>query len=154
MKVAVVYYSMSGNTKKVAEAMANELGTEAESIKDEPELEGVDLLFIGSGCYGGKLRGEMLKFLEDLKDIKRAAVFGTYSRETKAIESMKGILEKKGIKVIDEWGCTGAFLYFMNRGRPNEKDLDQARQFANSVLEKAMESAEEVNVDGKEQSHR
>ena len=151
MKVAVVYYSKSGNTKKVAEAMANELGTGAESTKDEPELEGVDLLFIGSGCYGGKLTGKTAKFLEGLKDIKRAAVFGTYLGETKAIESMKEILEKKGVEVIDKWGCSGAFLYLMNRGRPNEKDLELARQFANSVLEKAMESAEEVKVDGKEQ---
>ena len=138
MKVAVVYYSKSGNTKKVAEAMANELGTGAESIKDEPELEGVDLLFVGSGCYNKKLTGNMVEFLENLKGIKRAAVFGTYLGQTSAIESMKGILEKKGIKVIDEWGCSGAFIYLMNKGRPNEKDLDRARQFANSVLEKAM----------------
>jgi len=143
MKVAVVYYSKSGNTKKVAEAMASELGTGAEPIKDEPELEGVDLLFIGSGCYGGKLTGETVKFLEGLRGIKRAAVFGTYLGETKAIESMKEILEKKDIEVIDEWGCTGAFLYLMNRGRPNEKDLDLARQFANSVLEKAMEEKQQ-----------
>jgi len=144
MKVAVVYYSMSGNTKKVANAIAEELGTEAESVKDEPELEGTDLLFIGSGCYGGRLRKEMVKFLEGLKGIKKTAVFGTYSGETKAIESMKGILEKKGVKVLDEWGCSGAFLYFLQRGRPNEKDLEEARQFANSVLAKAMESAEKV----------
>ncbi len=151
MKVAVVYCSKSGNTKKVAEAMAGEMGTGAESIKDEPELGGVDLLFIGSGCYNKKLTGNMVKFLENLKGIKMAAVFGTYLGETKAIESMKGILEKKGIDVIDKWGCTGAFLYLMNRGRPNEKDLELARDFANSVLEKAMESAEKVKVDRKEQ---
>jgi len=151
MKVAVVYYSKSGNTKKVAEAMANELGTGAESIKDEPELEGVDLLFVGSGCYGGKLTGKTVEFLEGLPDIKRAAVFGTYLGQTSAIESMKKALEKKGVEVIDEWGCSGAFLYFMQRGRPNEKDLEEARQFANSVLEKVMESAEKVKVDGKQQ---
>ena len=139
MKVAVVYSSMSGNTKKVANAMANELGTEAKPINEEPDLEGIDLLFIGSGCYGGKLKGETVKFLENLKDIKKTAVFGTYMGQTRAIESMKKALEKKGVEVIDEWGCTGAFLYFMNRGRPNEKDLERARQFANSVLEKAME---------------
>jgi len=140
MKIAVVYYSLSGNTKKVANAIAEELGTAAQSVKDELELEGVDLLFVGSDGYRGKPAKEIIRFLEDLEGIKEAAVFGTYAWGAGAIEFMKKILEKKGVRVIDGWGCSGALLYFLqNRGRPNEKDLEKAREFANSVLDIVMD---------------
>lgn len=139
MKSAVVYCSRSGNTRKVADAIAEDLGTTAKSVKDDFTLEGVDLLFVGSGCYAGKPGKEMERFIGNIKDIKKAAVFGTYSGRTDAIKLMKKALEKNGITVLDEWGCTGSFLYLLNRGRPNETDLETAREFANSALEKAMD---------------
>lgn len=46
MKIAVRYFSLHGNTKTIAEEIADELGVEAISINDEPELkERVDVLF-------------------------------------------------------------------------------------------------------------
>ena len=54
----VVYYSMCGNTKKVAEAIAAELGVKAESVKVERELDKDSFVFLGSGCYGYKPGGE------------------------------------------------------------------------------------------------
>lgn len=52
---AVRYYSKLGNTKKIAEAIAEGAGVSAVSITDEPELkEHTDVLFLGGA---GKTEG-------------------------------------------------------------------------------------------------
>ena len=47
MTYAVRYYTKTGNTKKLADALAGELGVEARPISD-PIVERVDLLFLGN----------------------------------------------------------------------------------------------------------
>ena len=44
----VVYYSMCGNTKKVAEVIAAELGVKAENVKTKQELDKDSFVFLGS----------------------------------------------------------------------------------------------------------
>ena len=48
MKAMVVYYSLTGNTRKIAEAMAIEIGCEAESVETAVISEELDYLFIGA----------------------------------------------------------------------------------------------------------
>ncbi len=50
MTYAVRYYTKTGNTKRLAEAMAKELGVEALPIS-EPVNERVDYLFLGNSYY-------------------------------------------------------------------------------------------------------
>ena len=50
MTFAVRYYTKTGNTKRLAEAVAKELGVEALPIS-EPVTEPVDALFLGNS-YG------------------------------------------------------------------------------------------------------
>jgi len=59
----VVFYSMCGNTKKVAEAIAVELGVKAENIKTKKELAQESFVFLGSGCYGYKPGRRVLQFI-------------------------------------------------------------------------------------------
>jgi flavorubredoxin len=50
MKIAVIYFSRGGNTRKIAEAMAEELGVIAVDVKKEqPDVSDADLLVVGSG---------------------------------------------------------------------------------------------------------
>jgi len=50
MNFLVVYFSRGGKTRKVAEAIAQELGCEAVDAKKEtPDVSGVELLIVGSG---------------------------------------------------------------------------------------------------------
>lgn len=52
MSTAVRYFSKLGNTKKIAEAIAEGAGTAVVSVTDEPELkERVDVLFLGGAPY-------------------------------------------------------------------------------------------------------
>ena len=47
----VIYYSMTGNTKKVAEAIAAELDVSAEDVRTKGRLAKDSFLFLGSGRY-------------------------------------------------------------------------------------------------------
>lgn len=51
MKFAVRYYTKTGNTKRLAEAIAKELGVEALPIS-EPVEDAVDYLFLGISLQG------------------------------------------------------------------------------------------------------
>lgn len=47
MKIAARYYTRSGNTKKLADAIADAVGTTAKTTA-EPLTEDMDILFLGS----------------------------------------------------------------------------------------------------------
>ena len=57
MRFAVRYYTKTGNTKRLAEAIANELGVEALPIS-EPVKEQVDFLFLGNSYYAFDIDAE------------------------------------------------------------------------------------------------
>ena len=50
MKAAVRYYTKSGNTKKLADAIAKAVGVEADTVDHQLE-EDIDILFLGSSVY-------------------------------------------------------------------------------------------------------
>lgn len=133
MRVHVIYCSRTGNTKKVAEAMASELKTEAVSVKslDKPEKT---FLFLGSGFYGGSPGKEMMDFIEknDFSGLS-VALFGTSgSGEGKEVLLMEQAFRNKGVSIRGKLFCRGKFLLF-NRGRPSEEDLKKAREFARKM---------------------
>jgi flavodoxin len=138
-RIKVFYFSKSGNTKKVAEAIAAEMKTDAIDVASHGGNYGMkdcDLLLVGSGVYWFKAGNEMVKFLETLapSEGKCAAVFGTHGSRDDHIAQMKKILEGKGLKVIGEWSCPGQEYAMVNKGRPNQEDLKEAREFARRML--------------------
>ena len=138
MKSAVIYYSATGNTKKIAEVIAEVLGTKAKSIEEEVNLQDCDLVCVGTGVRFTRMESPMEDFLNNLEQLpgKKGAVFGTYGYVPRGfLEKMAALLEGKGIEVIGEWSCQGQFLKGLNRGRPNEKDLKDAREFAANIKE-------------------
>ena len=136
MKSSVVYFSRSGKTRKVAEAVAKELGCKSVDItKETPDLSGVDMLLVGSGNYVGKTDPKLLTFLNNLQPSsdKKAAVFATSGGpDPKVISVLQKALEAKGFKVVSSFKCRGQFL-FSNRGHPNEDDLKNAKAFARDL---------------------
>lgn len=138
MNVKVFYQSKTGNTKKVAEAMAAAAGCEAQSVeKANPHVE-ADLVLIGGAVYATYNHGihpNLKRFIESLdpQKIKRAAVFCTGFQEGANI-IMKNLLEKRGIVVDREsFTCKGKFLFF-NFGHPDKDDLNNAKDFAGRYL--------------------
>ncbi|HEY5586554.1 MAG TPA: flavodoxin family protein [Ruminiclostridium sp.] len=134
MKTWVLYYSKGGNTKKVAEAIAKELGVlKPEQVPPAYPPEKVNLLFLGTGIYAGKPDPKMLEFIRMLNSnrVKNVAVFGTNSGQDTAIDTVKALLKENGINVIEEtFSCKGKFFLFFNRKRPDENDIKAAKEFA------------------------
>ncbi|PYG87302.1 flavodoxin I [Ruminiclostridium sufflavum DSM 19573] len=139
MKTWVLYYSRGGNTKKIAEAMAEELEVpKAEQVPPAYPPENVQLLFLGTGIYAGKPDSKMVEFIRTLNTdrVKNAAVFGTNGGQDTAIETVKSLLREKGINVIDEtFSCKGKYFLFINRNKPDSEDLKAAKVFARKVYD-------------------
>ena len=71
MKTAVRYYSRHGNTRTIAEAIAEGAGVRAVSITDEPSLrERVDILFLGGAPYANIMAPELKAYAEKLEHFR------------------------------------------------------------------------------------
>lgn len=136
MKTVVVYCSRSGNTRKVAQAIAEVFDTRAKSVSEEIDLKDCDFICVGSGVHAGRPEKGMMRFLKGLPrlDGKKGAVFGTYASQPAFLDTIASMLKEKGVDVLGKWGCRGRFLFF-NRKRPDEKDLEAAREFARKLKE-------------------
>jgi Flavodoxins len=99
MKIAVRYQSIGGNTKSVAEVIANKVGVKAEPIT-VPLNEPVDFLFIGGGVYAHGLDDSLKSFLENLDaaTVKVVAAFSTAGAMDGA-KRIASIVKEKGIPV-------------------------------------------------------
>ena len=58
MKFDVRYYTETGNTKKLADAISEVVGVEAKTI-DNPITEEVEVLFLGTAIYAFGLSKEV-----------------------------------------------------------------------------------------------
>jgi len=137
MNIKVLYHTRTGNTKTVAEAIADSVGAVAESISKENQLFGVDLLFIGDGLYGGTVDKTIKEFIKSLspKDIRTASVFSTFGGQNKANGVLKQLLQEQGIPVQEEsFSCKGRAWWILNRSHPNSKELHAAKEYAKRVV--------------------
>jgi flavodoxin len=137
MRARVVYQSTTGNTKKVAEAIARAAGCVAEPVSAAVVSEPVDMLFLGAAVHGGDIDSSMKKYIEGLDPalVKQVIVFSTGFPEhkEKAVGVMKDLLARQGIVVADKcYFCRGRFLLF-NRTHPDAADLTGAEEFARSA---------------------
>jgi len=131
----VVYYSMCGNTKKVAEAIAAELGVKAENVKAKKGLLKDSFVFLGSGCYGYKPGGKLRKFIarNDFKG-RQVALFGTSGNgEGDEVRAMEELLKPTGALIRGSFYCKGRSFLLLNRGHPSDEELANARKFANEM---------------------
>jgi flavodoxin I len=128
--------SRGGNTRKVADAIAEELGTRVGDLT-APLPADAKVLFLGSGTYGGAPGKEMMKFVTDnVFTGRKVALFGTSlapEGAEKMIAKIGDAVTGKGATVIGSYHCKGKFLLF-NRGRPNTEDLDNAKKFAREMI--------------------
>ncbi|MFH0847179.1 MAG: flavodoxin family protein [Chloroflexota bacterium] len=131
----VIYASLSGNTKQIAEAIAGELGIKAEDVKTKKELQPESAVILGSYCHGGPSR-ELLRFIEknDFKG-RKVFLFGTSGTgKGDELDGMEKALEGKECRVLAKFCCRGRFL-FANREHPNLEELESARRFARHVAQ-------------------
>lgn len=99
MKIAVRYQSRGGNTKSVAEAIANKASVKAEPIT-VPLNEPIDFLFIGGGVYAHGVDDSLKRYLKNLDTtvVKVVAAFSTAGVMDGA-KRIASIVKEKGIPV-------------------------------------------------------
>lgn len=130
MTYAVRYYTKTGNTKRLAEAMAKELGVEALPIS-EPVNDAVDYLFLGNSYYAFSIDPEVKAFVQSLdkEKIGKIVNFGSAALLNSTYRKVKNVADKAGIAMDDkEFHCKGEFKG-IHKGRPNEADIAAAVQF-------------------------
>jgi flavodoxin len=157
--ILVAYYSLTGNTKKIAEAIFEAL-PQPKTIKPMAEVDNVekhDLIFAGFPVQSHGVPFKAEKFLQGIPKGKKLALFSTHSSLTGSRLSREAIEHAVVIssqaKLISTFSCRGKVspqaLEVLSRSpeheawvdmaasastHPNEHDLEEARAFARWVL--------------------
>lgn len=135
MKVAVRYYTKTGNTKRLAEAIAEALGAKALPIST-PVTEQVDVLFLGNSYYAFSIDPEVRDFVRALDKSKVGKIvnFGSAAMLNSTYKKVKAEADKVGIPMDErEFHCKGEFKG-IHKGRPNQDDLTAAAAFAREIM--------------------
>jgi len=154
MKAVLIVHSYHhGNTRKVADAMAKQLGAEVYTTEtiNPTEATQFDLIGLGAGIDTGKHYAPLLEFAAALPEsagqqvfvFSTAGIAGSEKKMLRDHEALHEILERKGYSILGDFACKGhdtvGFLKHIggiNKGRPNDDDLKAASRFAASMLEK------------------
>lgn len=147
MNTLIIYKSIHhGNTKKIAQVMANVLEAELLDLKDAKIdlIEKYDLIGFGSGIYKGKPHKELIKFINDVNNVKsKKAFLFTTSGMGKAEynDLLENKLSQKGFEIIGGFSCKGfdtwgpfKLIGGISKGKPDKDDLDNAKNFAKNLV--------------------
>ncbi len=151
MKTVIIYASIHHkNTEKIAKAMAEVLNAKLikfTEVKKEDVLN-ADLVGFGSGIYFAKFHKSLIDFVENLDGCegKKAFLFSTAGMRrnvflNRGIPDFRKIIERKKFKTVGEFECLGFDTYSVlkilggiNKGRPNDNDVQRAKEFAKKIL--------------------
>ena len=132
MKIAIRYFSLGGNTEKLANKIGEILNIPVLDVY-EPLTEDVDLLFLCTSVYAAGVDDKVKEFINNINvkvgqvvNISTAAILpSTYKQVSK-------LLAKKGITMSpQEFHCRGSFGP-LHVGHPNETDLKNLENFIKS----------------------
>jgi flavodoxin len=160
MNVLVTYYTQTGNTREVAEAIFAGLVHSRKKILPIDQVEDVvsyDLIFCGFPVIEYSVPGKMTSFLRAMPRGKKVAFFSTHGSlrgGEKAVSAFYAAISlAHGQKILGTFGCRGkvnpqlleALMEkpqhrpWVNEaqgaaGHPNQADLEDARIFAETML--------------------
>lgn len=144
------------NSLKIAEAIAQEMQAQVRKpFELQPQqLQTYDIIGFGSGIYFNRHHKSLMDFVDQLPVLgKRVFIFSTSGAgSTAAHRSLRKKLTFRWCYVLGEFACKahdifGPFKWFggLNKGRPNEKDLEKARHFGRSLLDAAKKQPSQPN---------
>ena len=114
MKKIVLYTSQTGNTKKVGDAIAEQLGCESLNFRDfEGEIDDYDFIALGFYVDKGEAEAKFMRFLRKIHG-KKLGVFMTLGAEPdgehsrKCLDSFEEGLNANGNEIVREFACQGA----------------------------------------------
>ena len=164
MTTLVTYMTVTGNTRKIAEAIFGELRgmKEIKPMDEVKSLENYDLAFIGFPIMRFGPPDEAKAFIEKNAGGKRVALFMTHAMWSD-MEPLKGIIAKckdaaNCAKVVGMFDCQGELSEAVAKsllnnsnpemqkfgqmrpktmGHPDPDDLAKAKSFAREIMSKA-----------------
>jgi flavodoxin len=171
MNILVAYYSQTGNTRKVAEAIFSAIRHTRKTIlpiDQVVDIDTYDLIFCGFPVQHHSIPAKMTFFLQGIPLRKKIALFATHGSlrgGEKAIAAFyTGLSLTHGRTMLGTFGCRGQVQFDMlnkwmespherawaleaqsAHGHPDAADLEDARSFADMMLH----SAEHIHGSGK-----
>lgn len=163
MKTLVTYFSQTGNTKKIAEAIYDEITGEKDikEIKDVSDLEDYDLIFVGSPVMEFNIPKKVTNFISNNVAGKNIAFFMTHAvpEGFEAIKSWTGSIEDFAASgnFLGTFECQGelaqpvmemlessddpemrgfAAMAAAGKGQPDEAHVQKAKEFAKEIQAK------------------
>ncbi len=158
-RILVTYFSQTGNTKKVAEAIFKELPAEKElkSIDEAQNLERYHLIFIGFPVHSHGVPLKVEKFLKDIPYGKKIALFSTHGSFTGSRLSREAFEHAISVAsravILGTFSCRGrvapGMLEVLQKSvehkawaemaasaepHPDERDIEDARSFAKWIM--------------------
>jgi NAD(P)H dehydrogenase (quinone) len=155
MKVLILYYSKGGNTRKLAEAIAEGVG-QVEGVDavlrhtrdvSKDDFVAADALIAGSPVYFGTMAAQLKKVMDDYVGIRRkmenkvGAAFSTSAdasggKETTMMSIIQALLIYGMIIVGDPMSATGHYGTAC-AGAPDAADQENGRKLGRRVAELA-----------------
>lgn len=158
-KVWAMFFSPTGTTEKVTAAIARKISSALDTdieiydftLPKARETEKVfcsqDIVVIGVPTYAGRVPNVLLKYLATVKGEGALAVpvvlYGNRNFDDSLIE-LRNILETNGFHTVAAGAFIGehSFSKVLAAGRPDEKDMAVALEFAGKAAEKIKASEE------------
>ena len=130
MNIVVRYCSKTkfGNTRRIAEAIADGIGVKEVIIADEPKLqEKADILFLGGAPYANIMAPELKAYAEDIdpKMVSKVVLFTTSNWSKRTVLALKKMLKGKGISVSED--------YFYAHMLNIDGKLEEAKEFGKKM---------------------
>jgi len=136
----VVYDSYSGNTRQIAERIAEGLECEAVSIRDfkAENMERYELIVIGTPINSGKATKRIKGFVRSVPASSKYALFCTFGTPFLGSLSIKMafyfLKQKTKGQFITTFRCRGYHPVLKTfKGHPNGIDLSAARAFGANI---------------------
>lgn len=120
MKALVVYSSLTGNTKLVAEAIAEELQADLAAVEENPDAQGYDWLAVGYWVDRGGPDAKAAAYLKALRG-QKVALFATLGADPSSEHAQESL--RRGQALLDDSNtCLGSFIC---QGKVDPKLIEQ-----------------------------
>ena len=112
MKACIIYSSCTGNTRKVAEAMAETSGVPCFAVRNAPAPDDFDLLALGFWVRKGQPDARAQRYMERVRG-KQVFFFGTLGawpdsdHARRCLAATHALIEAGGNTVVDGFLCQG-----------------------------------------------
>lgn len=161
MKVKIIYFSGTGNTKAIASGYAkvlDQMGHEVEAVSIETlnQLGEHDLLIVGGPIYAGNMPHELVQWVRrkvtNSTEPKKAIVFSTSAglKNANGVNSIAKKLMKKGYEVMDMTCFEMPRNFYIDKYDPTpeaiqkQQFIEAAKRIKDSI--QAIDNAKAINV--------